>query len=172
MLTGSRLIIAKPTECMPAMVFYLIMKVLYGEKHLLPAKSQEVWQRLCLGLKKKLWLGNLDAKRDWGHAKDYVEAMWLMLQQEEPEDFVIATGITTSVRDFVKIAFAHAGVNIEFEGKGEREKGIVTNVSIPDIAVRKGDVVVEVDSRYFRPTEVDKLQGDASKAKTKIGMDS
>jgi GDPmannose 4,6-dehydratase len=124
---------------------------------------------IMLGLKHKLWLGNLDAKRDWGHAKDYVEAMWLMLQQEEAEDFVIASGVTTSVRDFVKIAFAHAGVNIEFRGKEEQEKGIVTNVSIPDIAVRRGDVVVEVDHRYFRPTEVDKLQGDASKARRKLG---
>jgi GDPmannose 4,6-dehydratase len=124
---------------------------------------------IVLGLKNKLWLGNLDAKRDWGHAKDYVEAMWLMLQQQEPEDFVIATGITTSVRDFVKMAFAHAGVNIEFEGKGELEKGIVVNVSIPDIAVRRGDIVVEVDNRYFRPTEVDLLQGDASRAMQKLG---
>ena len=124
---------------------------------------------IVLGLKNKLWLGNLDARRDWGHAKDYVEAMWLMLQQPEPEDYVIATGISTSVRDFVKVVFAHAGVNIEFEGKGEREKGIVTNVSIPDIAVRRGDIVVEVDSRYFRPTEVDRLQGDASKAREKLG---
>jgi GDPmannose 4,6-dehydratase len=114
-------------------------------------------------------LGNLEAKRDWGHAKDYIEAMWLMLQQEEPDDFVIATGVATSVRDFVKMAFAHAGVSIEFEGKAELEKGVVVNVSIPDIPVRKGDVVVEVDSRYFRPTEVDLLQGDASKAKQKLG---
>lgn len=124
---------------------------------------------IVLGLNKKLWLGNLDAKRDWGHAKDYIEAMWLMLQQQQPEDFVIATGITTSVRDFVKMAFAHAGVNVEFEGKGELEKGIVKNVSIPDIPVRKGDIVVEVDNRYFRPTEVDLLQGDATKAKQKLG---
>jgi GDPmannose 4,6-dehydratase len=124
---------------------------------------------IALGLKKKLWLGNLEAKRDWGHAKDYVEAMWLMLQQQEPEDFVIPTGITTSVRDFVKMAFAHAGITIEFEGKGAVEKGIVMNVSLPDIPVRKGDIVVEVDSRYFRPTEVDILQGDASKAKQKLG---
>jgi len=124
---------------------------------------------IVLGLKKKLWLGNLSAKRDWGHAKDYVEAMWLMLQQTEPEDFVIATGITTSVRDFVKMAFVHAGVNVEFEGQGRLEKGVVVNVSIPDIPVRKGDIVVEVDSRYFRPTEVDILQGDASKAKRKLG---
>lgn len=124
---------------------------------------------IVLGLKKKLWLGNLEAKRDWGHAKDYIEAMWLMLQQAEPEDFVIATGVATSVRDFVKMAFAHAGVNVEFEGKGELEKGVVVNVSIPDIPIRKGDVVVEIDSRYFRPTEVDLLQGDATKAKQKLG---
>ena len=124
---------------------------------------------IVLGLKNKLMLGNLNAKRDWGHAKDYVEAMWLMLQQPEPDDYVIATGIATSVRDFVKIAFAHAGVNVEFEGKGIREKGIVTNVSIPDIAVRRGDVVVEIDSRYLRPTETDILQGDASKAREKLG---
>jgi GDPmannose 4,6-dehydratase len=124
---------------------------------------------IVLGLKNKLYLGNLSAKRDWGHARDYVEAMWLMLQQEEPEDFVIATGVTTSVRDFVKLSFAHAGVNIEFEGRGEKEKGVVTNVSLPDIHVRKGDLVVEVDKRYFRPTEVDLLQGDATKAKEKLG---
>jgi GDPmannose 4,6-dehydratase len=124
---------------------------------------------IVLGLKNKLWLGNLDAKRDWGHAKDYVEAMWLILQQQTPEDFVIATGTTTSVRDFVKMAFAHAGVTIEFRGRGEQEKGIVTNVSMPDIPVRNGDELVEIDNRYFRPTEVDLLVGDASKAKQKLG---
>ena len=124
---------------------------------------------IVLGLKQKLWLGNLQAKRDWGHAKDYIEAMWLMLQQDMAEDFVIATGISTTVRDFVKLAFAHAGVAIEFEGKGENEKGIVTGVSLPDIHVRKGDVIVEVDKRYFRPTEVDLLQGDATKARNKLG---
>jgi GDPmannose 4,6-dehydratase len=124
---------------------------------------------IVLGLKNKLWLGNLDAKRDWGHAKDYVEAMWLILQQQTPEDFVIATGTTTSVRDFVKMAFAHAGVTIEFRGRGEQEKGIVTNVSMPDIPIRNGDELVEIDNRYFRPTEVDLLVGDASKAKQKLG---
>lgn len=124
---------------------------------------------IVLGLKKKLWLGNLDAKRDWGHAKDYVEAMWLILQQDEPEDFVIATGVTTAVRDFVKLAFAHAGVTVGFEGEGENEKGIVKEVSLPDIPLRKGDVVVEVDKRYFRPTEVDLLLGDPTKAKQKLG---
>jgi GDPmannose 4,6-dehydratase len=124
---------------------------------------------IVLGLKKKLWLGNLSARRDWGHAKDYVEAMWLVLQQEEAEDFVIATGITTSVRDFARMAFAHAGVEVMFEGKEEKEKAIVVQVAVPGIHLSKGDVVVEVDQRYFRPTEVDVLQGDASKAKQKLG---
>ena len=124
---------------------------------------------IVLGLKNKLWLGNLGAKRDWGHAKDYVEAMWLMLQQPEPEDFVIATGVTTSVRDFVKLAFAHAGVEVGFQGTGEKEQGIVTKVLNPECKVAVGDVVVEVDKRYFRPTEVDLLLGDATKAKEKMG---
>ncbi len=124
---------------------------------------------IVYGLKNKLWLGNLDAKRDWGHAKDYVEAMWLMLQQPEPEDFVIATGVTTSVRDFVKMAFAHAGMELRFEGKGENEKGIIVSVSNPECRAKVGQVVVEVDANYFRPTEVDLLLGDATKAKEKLG---
>jgi GDPmannose 4,6-dehydratase len=124
---------------------------------------------IVLGLKNKLWLGNLSARRDWGHAKDYVEAMWLMLQQKEAEDFVVATGVTTSVRDFVRIAFAHAGVEVTFEGKDEKERAIVTKVADPEIHLVKGDVVVEIDKRYFRPTEVDLLQGDATKARQKLG---
>ena len=124
---------------------------------------------IVLGLKSKLWLGNLASKRDWGHAKDYVEAMWLILQQKEAEDFVIATGTTTSVRDFVKLAFAYAGVDVVFEGKDEKEKAIVVNISDPGIRLTKGDIVVEVDKRYFRPTEVDLLLGDATKAKEKLG---
>lgn len=124
---------------------------------------------IVLGLKKKLWLGNLSAQRDWGHAKDYVEAMWLILQQETPEDFVIATGVTTAVRDFVKMTFAYAGVEVEFQGKDEQEKAIVTGISSSDIPLNKGDIVVEVDPKYFRPTEVDILLGDATKAKEKLG---
>jgi len=124
---------------------------------------------IVLGLKQKLWLGNLDAKRDWGHAKDYVMAMWLILQQEEPEDFVIATGVTTSVRDFVKLAFLHAGVEVGFYGSGEKEKGVVEKVLNPDCKVNAGDVVVEIDTRYYRPTEVDLLLGDATKANKKLG---
>lgn len=126
---------------------------------------------IVLGLKNKLWLGNLDAKRDWGHAKDYVEAMWLILQQPEPEDFVIATGVTTSVRDFVKLAFMHAGVEVSFTGEGEKETGVVSKVIDQNAKVAVGDVVVEVDRRYFRPTEVDLLLGDATKAKQKLGWE-
>ena len=114
--------------------------------------------KISLGLEKKLYLGNLDAKRDWGHAQDYVEAMWLMLQQDKPEDFVIATGITTTVRDFVKMSFAEAGMDIEFKGEGIYEKGYY-----------KGTEVVAVDPKYFRPTEVELLLGDPTKAKTKLG---
>ena len=124
---------------------------------------------IVLGLKKKLFLGNLGAKRDWGHAKDYVIAMWLMLQQPEPEDFVIATGITTSVRDFVKLAFNHAGVEVAFKGSGEKETGVVEKILNPDCKVNVGDVVVEVDKRYFRPTEVDLLLGDPTKARENLG---
>ncbi len=124
---------------------------------------------VMLGLKKKLWLGNLNAKRDWGHAKDYVEAMWLMLQQEQPEDFVIATGVTTSVRDFVNMAFSHAGINVAFSGEGEDEKGRVVSVTDEKLAGLVGEVVVEIDKRYFRPTEVDLLIGDPSKAQAKLG---
>ncbi len=124
---------------------------------------------IVLGLKNKLWLGNLNAKRDWGHARDYVEAMWLMLQQEQAEDFVIATGVTTTVREFAKTAFAHAGVELKFEGEGEEEKGIVVAVNNADINLKPGDIVIEIDKRYFRPTEVDLLLGDPTKAREKMG---
>jgi GDPmannose 4,6-dehydratase len=124
---------------------------------------------IVLGLKNKLWLGNLDSKRDWGHAKDYVEAMWKILQQPVSEDYVIATGISTSVREFAKMAFAFAGVEINFEGEGENEKGIVAVINIPDCKLKKGDVVLEIDKRYFRPAEVEYLLGDATKARQKLG---
>ncbi|HUM98268.1 MAG TPA: GDP-mannose 4,6-dehydratase [Chitinophagaceae bacterium] len=124
---------------------------------------------VVLGLKTRLWLGNLDAERDWGHAKDYIEAMWLMLQQEVPEDFVIATGITTSVRQFLQKAFSFAGVEIEFQGQGINEKALVSVVHNNKTVLKPGDVVVEIDSRYFRPSEVDQLLGDARKAKEKLG---
>ncbi|MFY7840596.1 MAG: GDP-mannose 4,6-dehydratase [Lacibacter sp.] len=125
--------------------------------------------KIALGMQDKLWLGNLDAKRDWGHAKDYVEAMWLMLQQDKAEDFVIATGITTPVRDFVRMAFAEVGVEVEFKGEGIDEKGFVTGSSNPEYALAVGTEVVAVDPRYFRPTEVDLLIGDPTKANTKLG---
>ncbi|GGG83677.1 GDP-mannose 4,6-dehydratase [Parapedobacter pyrenivorans] len=133
--------------------------------------------RIALGLQDKLFLGNLSAQRDWGHAKDYVEAMWLMLQQEIPEDFVVATGITTTVRDFVRMSFAELGIAVEFSGKGELEKGVVidadearlTELGIPAANIKYGQTVVKVDPAYFRPTEVDLLIGDATKAQQKLG---
>lgn len=116
--------------------------------------------RIKLGMEEKLYLGNLNSQRDWGHAKDYVEGMWRVLQQEKPEDFVLATGITTTIREFCKMAFAELGIDIKFKGVGVNEKGI-------DNAT--GKVLIEVDSRYFRPTEVDLLLGDATKAQQKLG---
>lgn len=124
---------------------------------------------IALGMQDKLYLGNLDAQRDWGHAKDYVEAMWLMLQQDKPEDFVIATGVTTAVREFVRIAFSEVGIEIEFSGEGVEEKGIVKKCNNPEFQVAEGSEVVSIDPRYFRPTEVELLIGDASKAKKKLG---
>ena len=124
---------------------------------------------IVLGLKKRLWLGNLNAKRDWGHAKDYVDAMWRILQQPIAEDYVIATGVTTTVRDFVILAFQHAGVKVAFTGENENEKAIVAEILNPDVKLSIGDTVVEIDKRYFRPTEVDLLLGDATKAKEKLG---
>lgn len=134
--------------------------------------------KIALGLQDKLYLGNLDAKRDWGHAKDYVRMMWMILQADEPEDWVIATGQTTTVRDFVKFSFAYAGINLRFEGVGVAEVGIVDSVDIikyEQVTNNKytnnldNEVVVCVDPRYFRPTEVDLLLGDPSKAEQKLG---
>ena len=124
---------------------------------------------IAQGLQDTLYLGNLNAQRDWGHAKDYVEAMWLMLQQDKPEDFVIATGITTSVRDFTKMAFAEAGIELAFTGEGQEEKGTVISCSHPDYQLPIGKEVVAIDPEYFRPTEVELLIGDASKAKAILG---
>ena len=136
--------------------------------------------KIALGLQDKLYLGNLDAKRDWGHAKDYVRMMWMILQADEPEDWVIATGKTTAVRDFVKMAFDYVGIELEFKGEGIDEKGIVSYVNeerfqerVPKSSLDSkeliGKEVVAVDPRYFRPTEVDLLLGDATKAKEKLG---
>ena len=125
--------------------------------------------KIGLGLQDKIFLGNLDAQRDWGHAKDYVEAMWRILQQPDPEDYVIATGVTTPVREFVRMAFAQIGVELEFRGKAEKEVGIVASSRNPDFIVETGKEVVVVDQRYYRPTEVDLLIGDPSKAQAKLG---
>ncbi|GAB3177403.1 GDP-mannose 4,6-dehydratase [Telluribacter humicola] len=125
--------------------------------------------RIALGLQDKTYLGNLDARRDWGHAKDFVEAMWLILQQDEPEDYVIATGQTTSIRDFVKMAFAEVGIEVAFEGEGVKERAVVTKCNNPLYQLPVGKEVVCIDERYFRPTEVELLIGDPTKAMTKLG---
>jgi GDPmannose 4,6-dehydratase len=125
--------------------------------------------KMALGMQDKLYIGNMDAKRDWGHAKDYVEAMWLMLQQDKPEDFVIATGKTTTVRDFIKMSFAELGVTLEFKGEGANEAGYVAATTRKEFAFTPEQEVVRVDPKYFRPTEVDLLIGDPTKANTKLG---
>lgn len=133
--------------------------------------------KIVLGMQEKLYLGNLNARRDWGHAKDYVEAMWLILQQEKPEDFVIATGVTTTVRDFVKMTFAYLGVTLKFEGVEEHEVGKVESIDltkqkdlgIQNCELKEGDVLVMVDKKYYRPTEVDLLIGDPTKSNEKLG---
>jgi len=124
--------------------------------------------QIALGMINKLYVGNLDASRDWGHAKDYVEAMYLMLQQDEPEDFVIATGITTTVRDFIRMTFKELGAELEFKGMGKEEKGFIRSCD-DSFNFKPGQEVVAVDPNYFRPTEVDLLIGDATKAKEKLG---
>jgi GDPmannose 4,6-dehydratase len=125
--------------------------------------------KIALGLQDKIYLGNLDAQRDWGHAKDYVEAMWLIMQQDKAEDYVIATGVTTAVREFVRMAFRETGIEIEFRGKDEKEVGIVKSVSNAGYAVAIGKEVVAVDPRYYRPTEVDLLIGDPTKSQVQLG---
>jgi len=127
--------------------------------------------RIAMGLQDKFYLGNLDSKRDWGHAKDYVRMMWMILQHDEPEDFVIATGRTTSIRDFVKMAFEYVGISLEFQGSGLNEKALVKKCHNPKFQIQEGQEVLSIDSRYFRPTEVDLLIGDPTKAKEKLGWE-
>ena len=125
--------------------------------------------KIALGLQDKIYLGNLDAQRDWGHAKDYVEAMWLILQQEKPEDYVIATGVTTPVRDFVRMAFAEVGIELEFKGKAEEEVGMVKACKNAEYQLEIGKEVIAVDKKYYRPTEVELLIGDPTKSQTQLG---
>ncbi|WPV68989.1 GDP-mannose 4,6-dehydratase [Chitinophaga sp. LS1] len=125
--------------------------------------------KIALGMQDELFMGNLDAKRDWGHAKDYVEAMWLILQQDKPEDYVIATGITTPVREFIRMAFAEAGIELEFKGTGVDEKAFVKSKAADVAGVEIGQEVVAIDPRYFRPTEVDLLIGDPTKSQQQLG---
>lgn len=133
--------------------------------------------KIAMGLQDCLYVGNLSAQRDWGHAKDYVEAMWLMLQHDTAEDFVIATGVTTTVREFIKMSFSELGIEVEFSGKDENERGVIIDIDeekaksfgLNTEALKFGQTVVKVDPKYFRPTEVDLLIGDATKAKEKLG---
>lgn len=140
--------------------------------------------RIVLGLQNKVHMGNLSSKRDWGHAKDYVKAMYLILQQDKADDYVISTGVTTTIRDFIKMSFSEVGVAVEFKGEGENEQGFISSIENEDLFVEKvgleyleplkkriGDVVVGVDPAYFRPTEVDILIGDNTKARTKLGWE-
>ena len=127
--------------------------------------------RIALGLQDKFYLGNLDSKRDWGHAKDYVRMMWMILQAEAAEDWVIATGTTTKIRDFVKMAFLHIGVELDFKGEGLNEIAIVAASNNPKYKLEKGKEVLAIDPKYFRPTEVDLLIGDPTKAKEKLGWE-
>jgi len=133
--------------------------------------------KIALGLQSCMYMGNLSAQRDWGHAKDYVEAMWLMLQQDKPEDYVIATGVTTTVREFIRLTFAELGIEVEFSGKNEEERGVIVDVDRekaqslgldPD-SLKFGQTVVKIDPQYFRPTEVELLIGDATKAREQMG---
>ncbi|MBY0244233.1 MAG: GDP-mannose 4,6-dehydratase [Sphingobacteriaceae bacterium] len=140
-------------------------------------KITQAAAKIVLGLQKCLYLGNLSAQRDWGHAKDYIEAMWLILQQEKAEDYVIATGVTTTVREFVKMTFAELGITIEFSGKDANEIGVIIDVDDQKVkelglvadGLKLGTTVVRVDEEYYRPTEVDLLLGDPTKAKTQLG---
>jgi GDPmannose 4,6-dehydratase len=126
---------------------------------------------MALGLQDMLYMGNIDSRRDWGHAKDYVEAMWLILQQDTPEDFVISTGVTTEVREFIRMSFREVGVELDFTGEGVDETATVLSSSNPDYAFKAGQVVMKIDPAYFRPTEVELLIGDNTKAKTKLGWE-
>ena len=127
--------------------------------------------RIALGLQDKLYLGNLDSQRDWGHAKDYVRMMWMILQADEAEDWVIATGTTTKIRDFVKMAFNHVGIELEFSGKGVHEVAKIVKCNDPKYQISAGKEVLAIDAKYFRPTEVDLLIGDPTKAKEKLGWE-
>ena len=139
--------------------------------------------RIVLGLQKNVFMGNLSSKRDWGHAKDYIKAMYLILQQDTPDDYVISTGVTTTIRDFIKMTFSEVGVEVEFRGKDEQEEGFIVNINeetfaktvgeehLDNLKKRLGESIVGVDPAYFRPTEVDILIGDNTKARTKLGWE-
>jgi GDPmannose 4,6-dehydratase len=153
------------------MEFCSTMKVHLEGETFVTRKITRAVSRIALGLQDKVFLGNLNSKRDWGHAKDYIKAMWLILQQNEPDDYVIATGVTTEIRDFIRMAFGEVGIELRFEGEGVDEKAFITKCNNPNYQLPIGKEVVNVDPRYFRPTEVDLLIGDPTKSKTKLGWE-
>ena len=155
---------------MPATVFSSITKAHAGGETFVTRKITRGLANIAVGLEDCLYMGNIDALRDWGHARDYVEAQWLMLQQDAPEDFVIATGVQHSVRDFITWSAAELGITLSFRGTGTEEEGVVEDVSGNMAgAVKPGDVILRIDPRYFRPAEVETLLGDAKKAQDKLG---
>ena len=170
-------------DCMPAMEYSLIMNLLSVVKHSSHERLPWGSARIVLGLQEILYMGNLSSKRDWGHAKDYIKAMYLILQQEKPDDYVIATGVTTEVREFIRKTFAYVGIELTFKGEKESETGIVTSINeklfIEKVSkehlvkfksrIKADPLVVKVDPGYYRPTEVDILLGDPSKAHEKLG---
>ncbi len=167
---GLRLTIVSHMECTLAMAFFFNHESPRRGETFVTRKITRGLSNIAQGLEKCLYLGNMDSLRDWGHAKDYVKMQWLMLQQEQPEDYVIATGVQYSVRQFVDFAASELGIKLRFEGHGVDEVGIVESVSGEDApAVNVGDVIVAVDPRYFRPAEVETLLGDPSKAHDKLG---
>ena len=172
MLIGLRLIIEKRMGYLHVMVFYSIMNLPVRGETFVTRKITRAVSRIALGIEDKIYLGNLDAKRDWGHAKDYVRVMWMILQYKKAEDWVIATGETTTVREFVRLAFGHVGIELDFKGEGKNEIGIIKKSSNPLYNLEIGKEVVAIDSRYYRPTEVDLLVGDSSKAYKKLGWKS
>jgi GDPmannose 4,6-dehydratase len=167
MRIGLRSITGKATGCLPATESCSTTKAPFRGETFVTRKITRATAKISLGLQDKIWLGNLDAQRDWGHARDYVDAMWLMMQQPVAEDFVIATGVTTAVREFCRMAFREVGVELEFRGAGVEERGLVA--SSQNDRLKPGQEVIAIDPRYFRPAEVDLLVGDATKAKEKLG---
>ena len=172
-----RLGIAADTRCACRYDMFCVNGILFNHESpirgetFVTRKITRAVSRIALGLQDKIYLGNMDAKRDWGHAKDYVRMMWMILQAEQAEDWVIATGTTTKIRDFVNMAFNYVGIELEFSGEGVNEVAKVVQCRNPKYQINQGTEVLAIDPKYFRPTEVDLLIGDPTKAKEKLGWE-